>query len=116
MYTMKDTDMQSKVLGKRQPLIPSKVVATTFVTFFIFTLVFFHYDAYANGLGIAQVNVGNMLVMLFTPVAISLFAAPVIALIRNETFMDAFKPVLFLTALAGISYLLYLMLSGQGFY
>ena len=113
---MKETHTDSKDIEKRPPLIPSKVVATTFVTFFIMTLVFFHYDAYSNGLSTAQVNVGNMIVMLFTPVAISLFSAPILGLARHSTFMDEFKPVLFVTASAGIIYLLYLMLTGKGIY
>lgn len=110
---MKHTDLAQ--LEKPQPLIPSKVVVTTFATFVVLTLVFFHYDAYSNGLTTSQVNVGNMLVTLLGPVAISLVTAPVAGIARHSTFMDQFKPILCITALAGIFYILYLLFTGQSF-
>lgn len=113
MTTMKQT--HSSEMDKPQPLIPTKVVVTTFVTFVVFTLVFFHYDAYSNGLTTSQVNVGNMLVTLLAPVAISLISAPVMGLARHSTFIAEFKPILCITALAGIFYIMYLLFTGRGF-
>lgn len=96
-------------MSKSNPLIPNKVVTTTFITFVILTLFFFHYEAYSHGLATSQVNVGNMLITLLAPVAMSLISAPVAGLIRHSTFLDEFKPILCMTAFIGILYIVYLM-------
>ncbi len=105
----------SHMTRPHKPLIPARVVMTTFITFVVMTLVFFHYDAYSNGLTTSHVNVGNMLVTLFGPVAIALLTAPVLGVVKHSTFMDQFKPMLCLTAFAGILYILYLLATGQSF-
>ena len=113
MPTSKTTKIKPERSAKA--LIPTKVVNTTIITFIVVTLVFFHYDAYSNGLSVQQMNIGNLITTVCAPFAISILTAPVLGLVRNSTFIQEFKNALFFTGVAGICYILYLMVSGRGF-